>query len=305
VTEFSLIEEYYLLLVLADKVLYCYSIDALDPYDRTTRIPQKLSATLVDFFRVGVWAGRLAVICKKKDLKDSNFRVLEPVLGVPPVSVTDPVVVTFGPGRAYWFQFHKEFYVPIDCTDLVFLQTTLAVVHPHGFEILDLQTLSAVTVPHKDDPRSKVLAKRCKASKPLGLFRGKDGKRLLCYNTFGLFVNRHGDPLHDLEHVIDWHGTVYAVVSVSPYVVLFKARSIEVRRGDTGQLVQVIFGNGMRCSWRGPAMLQGELDEDDLARKRSRLQVVMNSPHGMGSEEVAQHVYDFVPKDTSVSEKTG
>jgi len=207
----------------------------------------------------------------------------------------------------YWFRFQKEFYVPIDCTDLVFLKTTLAVVHPQGFEILDLQTMSTVTVPPKDDPRSKALVKRCKTSKPLGLFRGKEGKHLLCYNTFGLFVNRHGDPLHDFEHIIDWHGTVYAVVSAPPYVVLFKARSIEVRRGDTGRLEQIIFGNGMRCSWRGPGMLQGELDEDDLTphlgKKPTRLQVVMNAPHGMGSEEIAQHVYELVPKEIPTPKK--
>lgn len=109
-------------------------------------------------------------------------------------------------------------------------------------------------------------------------------------------MDRHGDPID----VIEWHGTVYAVAPVAPYIVLFKARSIEVRVGSTGHLEQVIFGNGMRCSWRGPGVLQGELDEDDLVPEsvnhRTRMQVVMNAPHEMGTDETAQHVYDLVFK---------
>ncbi|KAF8590548.1 hypothetical protein K439DRAFT_97921 [Ramaria rubella] len=302
VTGLFVIEQYGMLLVLASKVLYCYSLDALDPYNRDVRIPQRIaSAGPIDLFRVGIWSNSLVIIYKIKRLMESVFHIIEPIIGEPPAySTTDSIVANMGPGRVYHFRPLKEFYVPVDCTDIVFLKSTLALLHPLGFEILDLETLTSATIPPKDDIRSKALVKRCKSSKPLGLFRGKEGKHLLCYSTFGLFVDRHGDPLHDYEHLIDWHGTVYAVAPVAPYIVLFKARSIEVRRGDTGALEQVLFGNGMRCSWRGPGVLQGELGEDDLepglAHTRSRMQVVMNAPHGMGSEEVAQHVYDLVLK---------
>lgn len=93
---------------------------------------------------------------------------------------------------------------------------------------------------------------------------------------------------------------VHTVASVAPYFVLFKSNSIEVRDGTTGRLEQVIFGTGMRCTWRGPGVLQGELDEDDLIPEsvfeRSRLQLVINTPPIRGSDEVSQHVYDFIRK---------
>ncbi|KAF8507254.1 CNH domain-containing protein [Gautieria morchelliformis] len=286
VTGFAVIEEYQLLLVLADKALYCFSLDALDPFSTSPRVPQKLTGSApVDFFRVGIWTNSLVIIYKRKRMTESIFHVLEPVLEPPPVNALDPVVAYLGSGRICYFRPLKEFFVPVECTDLVFLRSTISLLHPKGFEILDLETFSTATIPSKDTAQSKALAKRCKGSKPLGLFRAKAGGT--------------SSAITPLE-VIEWHGTVFAVAPVSPYVVLFKARSIEVRQGSTGRLEQVLFGSGVRCSWRGPGVLQGELDEDDLvpesANQRSRMQVVMNAPHGMGPDEVAQHVYDLVLK---------
>ena len=48
----------------------------------------------------------------------------------------------------------QDFYLPIDCTDLVFLKFTVAVLHPLGFEILDLKTC-AVPFVHQPPEHSR------------------------------------------------------------------------------------------------------------------------------------------------------
>jgi len=194
----------------------------------------------------------------------------------------------------------KEFYIPAVCTDVIFLRLSIAIVCPLSFEILDLETLATGSIPIKTE-HFKSIIKQYKPKRALGLFRGKQRNRhILCYDTFGLIIDGQGNPVSEEESVIDWHGVVHTVTAVAPYFVLFKSNSIEVRDGITGRLEQVMFGTGVRCTWRGPGVLQGELDEDDLipesVHERSRLQVLMNSPPIRGSDEIAQHVFDLIRK---------
>ncbi|KAF8520222.1 CNH domain-containing protein [Hysterangium stoloniferum] len=293
-TEFAVIEEYRILLVLANKALHCLSLDALDPSSPLKRVPQKLSIpTNIDLFR------SLYQFMTNGQI-EGVFTMLEPICEEPPPESVDPIVVNLGDGRVLHFKERKSFFLPEASDGITFLKGKLAISHTRGFEILDLDNAKSLTVPDKDSFQMNALYKRCRASRALHLSYSADPGFLLCYDTFGVLVDRFGQPVAGEDSIIEWHGTVSAVVPIAPYIVLFKARSIEIRDGSTGRLEQVIFGNGMYCSWQGPGAVRGGLNEDhlvpELEHERSRIQVVMNAPHGMGSKEVAQHVYDLVLK---------
>ncbi|KIK57123.1 hypothetical protein GYMLUDRAFT_247376 [Collybiopsis luxurians FD-317 M1] len=84
VSQCAVLGDYGLFLVLADKQLFAYLIDALVPSSPLTanvsQVVQKLSGSDdVHFFTVGILLGRTLVIYMRKRGLDSIFRVLEPV----------------------------------------------------------------------------------------------------------------------------------------------------------------------------------------------------------------------------------
>ncbi|KIJ44130.1 hypothetical protein M422DRAFT_252626 [Sphaerobolus stellatus SS14] len=305
-SEFAVIEHFRIFLVLADRV------DALDPYSQDTRVPQKLSANHnVESFRVGIWIESLVIAYRRRDGLDSIFRFLEPHTGYPiPEDLNpadpDPIVTDLGNTQILHFKTIKEIYIPESCNDIMFFRTYIAVLRNRGVELIFKQTLETQSMLDTKDPRfKKSLAKRCKAGTVRGISRTRNGDFLICYDTFGLLIDRYGTPLYSTTHTIDWHGPVHTFIPLFPYVVLFKPTSLEIRDGTTGALEQVIFGPNMRCTWRGPSQLDlgpGALDEDSLvppqeAHERSRVMYVLNAP-GVASVggEVSQHVYNLVLK---------
>ena len=84
----------------------------------------------------------------------------------------------------------------------------------------------------------------------MGMFRSSENEFLLCYDEFGLYVDRHGDPSRQAG-TIEWEGTAEHVAWHPPYVLLFDSRFIEIRHVETGRLAQIIPGNDVRCIWDG------------------------------------------------------
>jgi hypothetical protein len=82
------------------------------------------------------------------------------------------------------------------------------------------------------------------------MFRSNADEFLLCYDEFGLYVDRHGDPSRSVA-VVEWEGTAERAAHHPPYVLLFDSRFIEVRDVETGRLAQIIPGNDVRCIWDG------------------------------------------------------
>ncbi|KAJ3739628.1 hypothetical protein DFH05DRAFT_1463566 [Lentinula detonsa] len=85
VTQCAMLEDFGIFLVLADKSLFAYHIEALVPSSpsssHSSQTPQKLSGNKdVYFFSVGTLHGRTLVIYMKKKGLDSIFHVVEPVV---------------------------------------------------------------------------------------------------------------------------------------------------------------------------------------------------------------------------------
>jgi hypothetical protein len=84
--------------------------------------------------------------------------------------------------RSDWFRTYREFFLPAETYDLVFLKARIAVLCTRGFEIMDLTDFKCVTIPARDDRRLEKLVKRCDSCRPLGMFRPNTDEFLLCYN---------------------------------------------------------------------------------------------------------------------------
>ncbi|KAJ3805231.1 hypothetical protein F5876DRAFT_82008 [Lentinula aff. lateritia] len=274
VAQCAMLEDYGIFLVLADKSLFAYHIEALVPSSfqsaSTSQVPQRLNGNKdVHFFTVGTLHGRTLVIYMKKKGLDSIFRVLEPV--------SEKI---------------KERAKP-----------------PSGF---GRRRFKSVTIPQHDDPRLAYLAKRCESCRPIGMFKSAEDEFLLCYNEFGVYVDKHGDPNRP-SGTIEWEGTAERVAVHAPYVLLFDSRFIEIRHLETGRLAQIIPGNDIRCIWdgRGVSPLTPMspsarnlsfpvLDRPDEPLNQDALvHAVMNAPDvaGGGSRGrfVVQQVFELLP----------
>ncbi|KAI0766140.1 Dbl domain-containing protein [Trametes elegans] len=323
VTQCAMLEDFGIFLVLADKSLFAYHIEALVPSSpqsaHTSQTPQKLSGNKdVHFFSVGNLNGRTLVIYMKKKGLDSVFRVLEPVVGK--INERTKAPQTFGSRlglrsqRSEWFRVYRDFFLPSEAFDLIFLKAKIVILCTKGFEIMDLTDFKSVTIPQRDDPRLEKLAKRCESCRPMGMFRSSSDEFLLCYDgklnllQFGLYVDRHGDPSRSIG-TIEWEGTAEHVAWHPPYVLLFDSRFIEIRHVETGRLAQIIPGNDVRCIWDGrgvtgvpptPSVPEGFGPE--MISQEPRVHGVMNStenaalgPNSRMGRPIAQHVFELIP----------
>ncbi|KAI0358188.1 Dbl-like domain-containing protein [Trametes cingulata] len=317
VTQCAMLEDFGIFLVLADKSLFAYHIEALVPSSpqsaHTSQTPQKLSGNKdVHFFSVGNLNGRTLVIYMKKKGLDSVFRVLEPVVGK--INERSKAPQTFGSRlglrsqRSEWFRVYRDFFLPSEAFDLIFLKAKIVILCTKGFEIMDLTDFKSVTIPQRDDPRLEKLAKRCESCRPMGMFRSSNDEFLLCYDEFGLYVDRHGDPSRSIG-TIEWEGTAEHVAWHPPYVLLFDSRFIEIRHVETGRLAQIIPGNDVRCIWDGrgvtgvpPAPAVPEGFGQEMISQEPRVHGVMNAtenvplgPNSRMGRPIAQHVFELIP----------
>ncbi|KAK1225868.1 Rho guanine nucleotide exchange factor [Marasmius sp. AFHP31] len=311
VTQCAMLEEFGIFMVLADKALFAYHIEALVPTSphaaQTSQIPQRLSGNKdVHFFSVGQLHGRTLVIYMKKKGLDSIFRVLEPVGDKINERTRQPTGLgsrIFRQNKSEWFRIYRDFFLPSESFDLIFLKAKIVILCSKGFEIMDLNDFKSVTIPQRDDPRLAQLAKRCDSCRPMGMFRSADDEFLLCYDEFGLFVNKHGDPSR-AAGTIEWEGTAERVALHSPYILLFDHRFIEIRHLETGRLVQIIPGNDIRCIWDGrgagpvnPGISSPHHDiRQEPIVQEAQVHAVMNAIEGgPRARAVVQEVFQLVP----------
>ncbi|KAF7317781.1 hypothetical protein MKEN_00865900 [Mycena kentingensis (nom. inval.)] len=312
VSQAAMLEEFGIFLVLADKSLFAYHIEALVPSSphgsSASQVPQKLNGTKdVHFFSVGTLHNRTLVIYMKKKGLDSIFRVLEPVSDKINERTRAPAGLGsrlgFRSTKSEWFRIYRDFFLPSESFDLYFLKARIAILCTKGFEIMDLNDFKSVTIPLRDDARLAPLSKRCDACRPIGMFRSDEDGFLLCYNEFGVYVDKHGDPRRG-GMTIEWEGNAEKVALHSPYILLFDSRFIEIRHIETGRLVQIIPGNDIRCIWDGrgvgSSIVATPAVDGEPSVQDAQIHAVMNGvdPSAQASRPtraLAQHVFELVP----------
>ncbi|VDB84873.1 unnamed protein product [Peniophora sp. CBMAI 1063] len=313
VTQCAVLEDFGILVVLADGTLSAYPLDLIvsigAPQTDATLAPLKLSEEIV-CFSVGQILGRTLLVYMWKRNRDSTFRVLEAI------SLKETVQSSLGTeGHTQYglddrcFRVHREsfFLQGADCYDMMFLKSRAAISYQKGFAIMDLTDDVSVTIPVRDN-LDKELAKRCDSCRPMKILRTSENEFLLCYEEFGLFVTRHGDPVHD-KPLMEWEGKAEQIAWNAPYVVAFNEHFVEVHNVETAQLIQIIRGEGMCATWdgRGTARTPAEAPAGGqvwVFDSQTRIHGVMrhappeSSPDPLAGTAVpgAQYVFELVPK---------
>ncbi|KAI0351270.1 CNH-domain-containing protein [Trametes cingulata] len=307
VTQIAYLVEYGLLVVLADKVLYAIDIESVIPSSaHPTKQPAFGLQTIsnphhpVHFFSVGRLGGRTLITYKKRKGLDSVFRLLR----------------VFRPTEQWESQdvpkvkVDREFFLPSDAHDLLFLKTKVCILCTRGFEIMDLTDFSSATIPLEDDLRR--LGKRSSACKPIAMFRIREDEFLLCYDEFGLYVDKRGAPSRS-PPTIEWEGVATQAAWHAPYVLLFCSSFIEVRHVESGRLAQIISGQDVRCLWDGRGVVHPEVQGADIGGfhdfddpRTPRIHAVMDDSEissfasaGNGVPR-RQHVVELVPTERLV-----
>ncbi|CCM02649.1 uncharacterized protein FIBRA_04753 [Fibroporia radiculosa] len=282
-------------LVLADGVLVAFDLHALispprGASTRATKPPQALceEGVFVEFFCVGLLNGRPSVVCMNRKGTTSLFHIFTPNLpDLPEYRECNDM-----------FRLHREFFIPSEAYDLVFLGSKISILCPKGFEVMDVTEFYSVTLPVREDTRLRLMTKRHGVCRPIGMIRTTEGHFLLCYKAFGFYVDNHGDPCSS-SSIIEWEGVAERVAWHPPYVLLFSPTFIEVRHAMTGRLAQIIPGIGVGCLYDGRRRVPYLDDWSPGVPQEPRVHGLMrpgSAPsNDTPAEQEAQFVFELVP----------
>ncbi|PWN48476.1 CNH-domain-containing protein [Violaceomyces palustris] len=244
VTQVDVLEEYQILIVLAERSVHTFTLDALDPSDPMGSLKRgRRISSHTSFFRAGICLGRTLVCVVKSSSLSSTIKTLEPI----EQNVRGKKQPTFRKllqGGQETLRVFKEFYIPTESSSIHFLKHKLCVGCTKGFEIVDLETLDTQGLLDPADP-SLDFVQRKENVKPIAIYRiGKEF--LLCYDEFAFYVNSIGWRAKN-NWIIHWEGNPTSFAYHHPYVLAFEPSFVEVRHVETGALHQVITGVNLRC----------------------------------------------------------
>lgn len=248
VQQIAVLQEHSILVVLADRTLYAYALHALVGSNKPC--PSQKIAQHISYFHAGVCNNRMLVIAMKKRGMDSHFRAFEPVCGDLRDAANAKYLTTktglFSKQPPPWFKLYKEFYIGAESSAVHLLKARIVVVCVRGFEIIDPEHLAMNrNLPDLQHPDFAPLLSQQEEIRPLGMFRCGGSQYLLCYGQFAFRVDSHGILVPDSW--MAWEGTPMSVAFSYPYVIGFDSRFIEVRHALTGELIQIMAGEHMRC----------------------------------------------------------
>lgn len=196
VTQLKVLEEFNLLVVLADKILQYYKLDSIfTVYNgiKNKSIGQKLSKQYVNFFKIGQQKGSTLLFYSKQKVSSSGcyFKVMVPKL--------DDASNSFE-----YFEEYRKFNIQAECFNLTIFNNTFSIHTVKGFEILSLSILQPQSIPILMDLVSgqrlesgnvEIIKKKLNLAscKPMGLYKINENKELLLvYNEFAIICNNHG-----------------------------------------------------------------------------------------------------------------
>jgi len=258
VTQIAILEEFNVLLIIADKALIAFHLDAVVPNSATSKEvanknPQKLSGNKdVGFFAVGRMKDRMLVFYKKRDGISSTFKVLEPVynkaatmLGMGGSSTRSRFGIR--KGATDFFRDFDDFYIASETYAINLFSSSLAIATARGIEVLTLDKKLPFSIPDLRPPEVASIAARVSGQKPLGMFRLTDNEFLLVFEEVGIYVDKHGDVSRAV--VMEFVGKAkQASLYGGTYLVLVDSGGgfVEVRNAVNGRLRQVVSGKDVK-----------------------------------------------------------
>ncbi|TCD65806.1 RHO1 GDP-GTP exchange protein 2 [Steccherinum ochraceum] len=243
VSQVDVLEDYQLLIVLSERQVLTFPLDALDPMDPMSGLKRaKRIASHISFFKAGICLGKTVVCVVKASPLSSTIKTFEPI----DQNIRGRAKPTFKKllqGGNDTLRVFKEFYIPVQSSSIHFLKTRLCVGTTNGFEIVDLETLDTQGLLDPADGSLEFVRKR-ENLRPLAIYR-IDNEFLLCYDEFAFYVNKTG--WRSRKHfMVYWEGTPSGFALHYPYVLAFEPTFVEVRHVETGSMSQIIQGNNLR-----------------------------------------------------------
>ena len=195
VSQIDILENSNLILVLADKILYTYSLDTLLSTETGIKRGRKISSH-VSFFKVGkIWDKTAAVqdggesegvektlVCfVRYNAMTSTIRALEPC------ETTERKNKHKNFGRLIRanndaLKAYKDLYIPGEASSIQFFKNIICVGSARGFQMVNLSSAEVQSVLDPHDESNNALFASHENMKPISMFRHKDGNILLCYN---------------------------------------------------------------------------------------------------------------------------
>ncbi|QRV74343.1 Rho guanine nucleotide exchange factor [Ceratobasidium sp. AG-Ba] len=287
VQQIDVLEEYQLLIVLSERSVLTFPLDALelpDPAGSMKRMKRIASHT--SFFKAGFCLGKTLVCVVKASSLSSTIKTLEPI-DQTVRGKNKPTFKKLLQGGNDTLKVFKEFYIPTESHSIHFLKTKLCVACTKGFEIVDLETLDTQVLLDPADASLDFVQRQYDA-RPLSIYR-IDGEFLLCYTEFAFYVNKSGWR-SKRDVTIYWEGTPTAFALHYPYVMAFDPTFVEIRHVDDGALVQVIRGNNIRCLF---ADTQPSVTNSSAISSSSSIRSVTSTAYSSfsGHPAVQPHMY--------------
>ncbi|KAE8553529.1 RHO1 GDP-GTP exchange protein 2 [Talaromyces marneffei ATCC 18224] len=244
VTQIDTLEEYQLVLVLANKTLSSYPMEALEVNEGQNplaRRPKKIQGH-ANFFKVGIGLGRHLVCSVKTSALSTTIKVFEPMENLARGSRKPALGKMFRGGQEALKPF-KEYYIPAESSSVHFLRSTLCVGCARGFEVVSLETTESQSLLDQADTSLDFVARK-ENVKPIHIER-MNGEFLLNYSDFSFFVNRNGWRARP-DWRISWEGTPNAFALSYPYILAFEPNFIEIRHIETSELIHIMTGKNIR-----------------------------------------------------------
>ena len=265
VSQIDVLEQHSILLVLTDKVMYSFPLDALDP-EESQAAPSKRGRKIchANYFNAGMCNGKLLVCCVKSSSLSSTVKVYEPMDSMTKGKKKSGLAKMLAGGqevlRPYKVNKHtevidvlpclnanqmlQEFYIPMESNSIHFLRSKLCVGGAKGFEIVSLETLETQSLLDQADTSLDFVVRR-ENVKPIYIER-TPSEFLLCYTDFSFFVNKNGWRARN-DWKIVWEGAPTAFATWGDkYILAFEQDFIEVRLTETGGLVCVLTAKNIR-----------------------------------------------------------
>ncbi|KAK7511818.1 CNH domain-containing protein [Phyllosticta citriasiana] len=266
VTQIDVLEQHQILLVLSDKTMYSYPLEALDPEEgQNAGAKRGRKICHANFFKAGVCVGQHLVCCVKTSALSTTIKVYEPMENMAKKSKKSGFTRMLAGGQDV-LKPYKEFYIPTESTSIHFLRSKLCVGCAKGFEVVSLETLETQSLLDQADTSLDFVARR-ENIKPIHIER-LQSEFLLCYTDFSFFVNRNGWRARP-DWKITWEGTPQSFAIFNPYILAFEPSFIEIRHMETGMLVHILTAKNIRMLHSSTREIlyayEDEMGEDTIA----------------------------------------
>ncbi|KAF2114144.1 CNH domain-containing protein [Lophiotrema nucula] len=242
VTQIDVLEQHQIVLVLADKTLYSYSLEALDPDETQAIVKRPRKICSANFFKAGICMGQQLVASVKTSALSTTIKVFEPKENMANKSKKSGFAKMLSTGQDQ-LKPYKEFYIPTESTSIHFLRSKLCVGCARGFEVVSLETLETQSLLDQADTSLDFVVRK-ENIKPIHIER-LASEFLLCYTDYSFFVNRNGWRARP-DWRITWEGTPQAFAIFHPYILAFEPSFIEMRHMESGGLVHILTAKNIR-----------------------------------------------------------